>query len=127
MLTITLKNFGELDITNQVDVVTIVLNYHDMYSNFPKEKRMKVHEKIKEALKSGGVVGVIVMLSNYGNQKDLHRISQNLVIVDFAEAGFKLDGKADFLKNSNDDYSKIVFDPSVRGKTDRFVFRFTKA
>lgn len=120
------KEFGEFDITNQVDVVTVVLNYHDMYSNFPKEKRMKVLGQIKKALKSGGVVGVIDMESNNGNQKDLHRISQDLVIADFAEAGFKLDAKADFLKNSNDDYSKMVFDPSVRGKTDRFVFRFTK-
>jgi predicted methyltransferase len=26
----------------------------------------------------------------------------------------------------SDDHSKNVFDPAVRGKTDRFVFRFKK-
>ncbi len=121
------KEFGEFDIENQVDVVTIVLNYHDMYSNFPKAKRMKVLQQIKKSLKPGGTVGVIDMESNNGNQKDLHRISQDLVINDFADAGFKLEAKADFLKNPADDYSKVVFDKAVRGKTDRFVFKFVKA
>lgn len=120
------KEFGEFDISNQVDVVTIVLNYHDMYSNFSKEKRMKVLSQIKQALKKDGVVGVIDMESSNGNQKDLHRISKDLVIADFKEAGFKLDAEADFLRNPSDDYSKIVFDPSVRGKTDRFVMKFSK-
>lgn len=122
-----IKEFGEFDIENQVDVITIVLNYHDMYSNFPKEKRMNVLQQMKKALKPGGTIGLIDMESNNGNQKGLHRISQDLVIKDFAEAGFKLDDKADFLKNPNDDYSKMVFDKSVRGKTDRFVFKFKKA
>ncbi len=122
-----IKEFGEFDLENQVDVVTIVLNYHDMYSNFSKDKRMKVLSQIKKSLKPGGVVGVIDMESNNGNQKELHRISQNLVVEDFFEAGFKLEAKANFLKNPNDDYSKVVFDPSVRGKTDRFVFKFKKS
>ena len=121
------KEFGEFDIEQQVDVITVVLNYHDMYSNFSKEKRMKVLAQLEKALKPGGVIGVIDMESANGNQKDLHRISQDLVIADFADAGFKLHKQANFLKNPKDDYSKMVFDPSVRGKTDRFVFTFKKA
>ena len=121
------KEFGEFDIHNQVDVITIVLNYHDLYSNAPKAQRMKVLRQLKSALKSGGVIGVIDMESSNGNQKALHRISQQLVVDEFAEAGFTLDATANFLKNPKDDYSKMVFDPSIRGKTDRFVLRFTKA
>ena len=122
-----IKEFGEFDIKNEVDVITVVLNYHDMYSNFSKEKRMKVLAQFKAALKPGGIVGVIDMESKNGNQKDLHRISQDLVIKDFEAAGFTLEAEANFLKNPNDDYSKLVFDPSVRGKTDRFIFKFKKA
>ncbi len=41
-------------------------------------------------------------------------------------AGFRLDAKSNLLRNMNDDYSKIVFDPELRGRTDRFVLRFVK-
>ena len=30
------------------------------------------------------------------------------------------------LRNMDDDYSKVVFDPAVRGKTDRFILKFEK-
>jgi predicted methyltransferase len=46
------------------------------------------------------------------------------VIVDMEAAGFVLDGQSDILRNPNDDYSKVVFDPALRGKTDRFIMRF---
>lgn len=118
------KEFTEFDLNNQVDVITIILNYHDMYSNFSQTKRAKVLAQMKQALKPGGTVGVIDIESKHGNQKALHRISADLVIKDFTEAGFVLDSEAEFLKNPADDYSKMVFDPSVRGKTDRFVLRF---
>ncbi|WP_448548763.1 class I SAM-dependent methyltransferase [Thalassotalea fusca] len=121
------KEFGEFDLENQIDVITIVLNYHDLYSNAPKEHRMKVLSQMKKALKKDGVIGLIDMESSNGNQKELHRISQELVIEDFKAAGFVLEAQGDFLRNPKDDYSKMVFDPSVRGKTDRFVFRFKKA
>ena len=35
-------------------------------------------------------------------------------------------GVRKFLRNPADDYSLIVFDPKVRGKTDRVVYRFRK-
>ena len=34
--------------------------------------------------------------------------------------------RRDFLRNSADDHSAKIFDPSVMGKTDRFVLRFEK-
>jgi predicted methyltransferase len=41
-------------------------------------------------------------------------------------AGFALDAKSDILRNMDDDYSKNMADPAVRGHTDRFVMRFVK-
>jgi predicted methyltransferase len=41
-------------------------------------------------------------------------------------AGFKLDAESSILANASDDHTKNVFDPSVRGHTDQFLFRFRK-
>ena len=49
-----------------------------------------------------------------------------MVRADFERAGFVLDGESDLLRVPADDHSKLVFDPAVRGRTDRFVYRFRK-
>lgn len=122
------KEFGEFDLNNEIDVVTVVLNYHDLYSSASKEKRMKILAQLKKALKPGGVLGLIDMESNAKEHNPkLHRVNQEYVKKELAEAGFELDNEAAFLRNPSDDYSKVVFDPSVRGKTDRFVLRFKKS
>ena len=41
-------------------------------------------------------------------------------------AGFVFDGASEALRVASDDHSKNVFDPAIRGKTDRFAFRFRK-
>ncbi len=119
------NEFQDIGLKQQIDVVTIVLNYHDFYSNIPKEARINILKNLKSTLKPGGVLGVIDMESGTKtHNKALHRIHHQHVRDEFKEAGFVLDAEADFLKNTNDDYSKMVFESSVRGKTDRFVFRF---
>ncbi len=122
-----IKEFGQFNIFHQVDVATIVLNYHDFYSNLDKEKRMKLLSQIRTALKPGGVVGIIDMQARNGvHQPKLHRVYHQRVLDELVEAGFVFDAKANFLKNADDDHSKVVFDPSIRGKVDRFVLRFKK-
>jgi len=119
------NEFNEIGLKKEIDVVTIVLNYHDFYSNIPKDQRISILKDLKATLKPGGVLGIIDMESGTKvHNKDLHRINHQYVRDEFKEAGFVLDAEAHFLKNANDDYSKMVFEPSVRGKTDRFVFRF---
>ena len=49
-----------------------------------------------------------------------------MVRADFERAGFVLEAQSDLLRVPADDHSKNVFDPSIRGKTDRFVYRFRK-
>jgi predicted methyltransferase len=56
----------------------------------------------------------------------LHRIDPAVIRRDFEQAGFVFDGESDLLRNSADDHSKLVFDPGVRGKTDRVAYRFKK-
>ena len=40
--------------------------------------------------------------------------------------GFEIEAKSDLLRNADDDRKKTVFDPEIRGKTDRFVMRLRK-
>ncbi len=121
------KEFGEFDLDNEVDAVMIVLNYHDLYSSAAKEKRMNILAQLKKSLKPGGILGIIDMESNAKEHNPkLHRVNQTYVKEELAEAGFELDAEAAFLRNLDDDYAKVVFDPAVRGKTDRFVLRFKK-
>ena len=56
----------------------------------------------------------------------LHRIDPETVKADFVRAGFVLEASSDALRMPSDDHTKLVFDPTVRGKTDRFAFRFRK-
>ena len=49
-----------------------------------------------------------------------------MVKADFKRAGFVLAGTSDILRNPADDHSLLVFDPKIRGKTDRFIFKFKK-
>ena len=42
------------------------------------------------------------------------------------EAGFVLGGEGDFLRNPEDDHQMNVFNPEIRGNTDRIVYRFRK-
>jgi predicted methyltransferase len=39
-------------------------------------------------------------------------------------AGFELIDSSDLLRNEDDDLSASIFEPSLRGKTDRFLFLF---
>ena len=42
-------------------------------------------------------------------------------------AGFVLDAKCTLLANKDDPHSTKVFDPSIKGETDRFAYRFVKS
>jgi predicted methyltransferase len=41
-------------------------------------------------------------------------------------AGLVLDAESTMLANKDDPHSSKVFDPSIKGETDRFAYRFVK-
>jgi predicted methyltransferase len=41
-------------------------------------------------------------------------------------AGFVFDAESSLLANKSDTRSVKVFDPSIKGQTDRFAYRFVK-
>jgi predicted methyltransferase len=118
------------------DFMIMNLDYHDTYWQNPKAgiPRMDPDQWLKavyEAMKPGATIGIVDHVANPGGDtretvEKLHRIDPAVIKADFERAGFVLDGQSDLLRNPADDHSLLVFDPKVRGHTDRAVFRFRK-
>jgi predicted methyltransferase len=127
----------DLDLVpSSLDLALFIMSYHDLYwrpadGSWPATDPMALLAKLRAALKPGGVVVVEDHVANPGGDPHevvgkLHRIDPAVVRQDFARAGFDFDGQSDVLANPADDHSKLVFDEAIRGKTDRFLFRFRK-
>lgn len=118
------------------DFALLHLVYHDAYwesaqFGLPRIDPNTVVKAIWDAVKPGGTVAVVDHVAVPGGEtrevvEKLHRIDPAVVKADFERAGFVLEAQSDMLRVSEDDHSKNVFDPSIRGKTDRFVYRFRK-
>ena len=58
--------------------------------------------------------------------ESLHRIEPAVVREEVETAGFVLDAESTTLANKDDPHSTKVFDPSIKGETDRFAYRFVR-
>lgn len=115
----------------KLDAVLIRQNYHDLYDKFMGPANVAAFNRaVFQALKSGGTYVVLDHVAAAGSgisaTETLHRIDPARVRSDILAAGFKFDGESKILANAADNHSKIVFDPSIRGKTDQFLYRFRK-
>lgn len=120
---------------NRFDVALINLSYHDLYwesakFRIPRTDPAAFVRNLYGAMRPGGVVGVIDHVGKPGDTRQivdkLHRIDPATVRADFERAGFRLEAESPLLANPADDHDKLVFDPAIRGKTDRFLYRFRK-
>jgi len=114
-----------------VDIVWIRQNYHDLYDPFMGPADVPAFNKaVLKALKAGGRYVIVDHSapdgSGLADTNTTHRIDAAVVKKDMAAAGFAFVGESDVLRNPADTRDKLVFDPSVRGKTDQFVFLFRK-
>lgn len=117
-----------LPLDGSLDVVMVVLAYHDLW--LTDEDRAELNRRVMASLKPGGVYGIIDHHAGAGAGtsviESLHRIEESVIVDEITTAGFVLAERGDFLSNPDDDRSVRVFDPSIRGQTDRFVLRFEK-
>lgn len=129
------NNPAEAFVPNSYDFAMIHLNYHDFYFesekfHIPRTDPDVVLKTLYATMKPGGIVAVVDHVGPAGDTRaivdKLHRIDPATVKADFARAGFKLEAESPLLHMADDDHSKNVFDPAIRGKTDRFAFRFRK-
>lgn len=118
------------------DFAMMHLIYHDLYWESEKFKVARMDpaaflSKLYTGMKPGGIVAVIDHVGGEGETRAVvektHRINPAVVKVDFEKAGFVLEAESDMFANPNDDVEKNVFDPTIRGKTNRFAMKFRKS
>lgn len=121
---------------DSLDAVMMVLVWHDFLYADPENGWLAIDEnllidKLCTAMKPGAVLGFIDHAANPGGDpallgKDLHRIDPQLVRDTFENSCFSLEAEAKFLQSNEDDHTLVVFNQEIRGKTDRFVFRYVR-
>ena len=122
------REFDDLGLApGSVDAAVTALNLHDIVNGRGPEAVARFLAAVKTILKPGGVLGIIDHDADADKDNaNLHRMPEAQAIELVKAAGFELVGQGEMLRNPADDHSKTVFDPSVRGKTDRFVLRLKK-
>jgi predicted methyltransferase len=120
---------GGLSGISNADLAWTSQNYHDV-NNVPNIDMVKFDKSVYDALKPGGVFIVLDHAAAAGAPPDpqdkLHRIDPAIVKKQVEAAGFKFEGESKVLANPADDHTKAVFDPSIRGHTDQFIYKFRK-
>ena len=129
-VTVVPTDLASFKLDTPVDVVWTSENYHDFH-NGPTTNIAGLNAAAFAALKPGGVYYIEDHAAAAGSgvtaTSTLHRIDPAAVISEVEAAGFKLDGQSKLLANATDTHDKPVFDPAVRGKTDKLALRFKKA
>ncbi|HEV3312683.1 MAG TPA: class I SAM-dependent methyltransferase [Chloroflexota bacterium] len=121
------------DVTQPADVLWLHLFYHDLHTALMQKKGATAAEfnrAVYERLKPDGCYVIVDHAAAAGAgtsaTQSLHRIDPASVRKEVEAAGFVLDAESTMLASKDDPHSIKVFDPSIKGETDRFVYRFVK-
>jgi predicted methyltransferase len=114
-----------------LDLVWVFESYHDFYNPFMREADVsEFNRSVFQQLKSGGRFVIVDHAVREGSglthTSTLHRIEPSRLRVEIEAVGFRFDAETTVLANPNDPRSARAFEPSVRGQTDRFAYRFVK-
>ena len=121
------------EVTQPADVLWMHLFYHDLHTALIQDKGATAAEfnrAVYGRLKPGGCYVIVDHAAADGSgtsdTQSLHRIDPASVREEVEAAGFVLDAENTVLANKDDQHSIKVFDPALKGQTDRFVYRFVK-
>jgi predicted methyltransferase len=121
------------EVTQPADVLWLHLFYHDLHTKLIGAKGATAadfNRAVYERLKPGGFYVIVDHAAAAGagtsDAQSVHRIEPSSVRKEVEAAGFVLDAESTILANKDDRHSIKAFDPSIKGKTDRFAFRFVK-
>jgi predicted methyltransferase len=110
----------------KLDLVTLVLNYHDI-SYLPID-RARMNQRLFSALKPGGRYVIIDHSGRSGTGisegRSLHRIDEAVVLAEVRQAGFVLEAEGAFLRNPADPRDQTSTGSTI--PTDKFALRFVK-
>ncbi|KQS74296.1 methyltransferase [Methylobacterium sp. Leaf361] len=121
------------EVTQPADVLWLHLFYHDLHTALIQGKGATAaafNGAVHDLLRPGGRYVVVDHAAAAGSgtsdAQTLHRIDPALVREEVEAAGFVLEAASTLLANEEDPHSIKVFDPSIKGRTDRFAYRFMK-
>lgn len=113
-----------------LDVVFMGEEYHDFVIPRFGVDVAAMNAAVFAALKPGGLYVILDHQAADGAgisvAGTLHRIEAAELRRQVEAAGFIFDGETDAVRVPSDDHTLSVFDASVRGRSDRFVYRFRK-
>ena len=118
-------NFPEL-----IDMAIIILIYHDTHLTQLNIDTDAMNKALFNAIKPGGIYLVVHHSAEEGsNLRDvdrLHRIDPVFVKQEIESDGFEFITESNVLNNPEDPLNTMVMMPLVRGKSDRFIYKFRK-
>ncbi len=115
---------GRWDV-ERVDLVLTFRNYH----NFAPAARMAVNKSAFDALKPGGLYGIVDHTRRHmepDSSENGRRVDPVLVIKEVQEAGFRLVDYSTALRRPDDELRYEVGRQSVTGNSDRFALLFMR-
>src|ERR1700754_480781 len=120
-------------VTQPADVLWLHLFYHDLHTALIQKKGATAadfNRAVYERLKPGGCYVIVDHAAAAGSgtsdAQSMHRIDPASVRKEVEAAGFVLDAESTIFANKNDTHAIKVFDPSIKGETDRFAYRFVR-
>ncbi|MET0409437.1 MAG: methyltransferase [Hyphomicrobium sp.] len=121
------------EVVQPADVLWLHLFYHDLHTKLIKAKGATAAEfnrVVFERLKPGGWYVIVdhaaAAETGTSDTQALHRIDPAYVRNEVEAAGFVFDAESSALTKGGDAHSIKVFDPLIKGETDRFAYRFLK-
>lgn len=130
-VTVLTQPVSEFKAPEPVDMVWTTQNYHDLHDKaFGPADITAFNKSVFNALKPGGVFFVVDHAAAAGDgvrdTETLHRIEPAAAKAEIEAAGFVLEAQSDMLRNPDDTHTLRIFDAAIRGKTDKFIFKFRK-
>ena len=121
------------EVVQRADVLWLHLFYHDLHTALIQARGATASDfnrAVYDRLKPGGSYVIVDHAAAVGAgasvAPSLHRIEPAAVRQEVEAAGFVLDAESAVLANKDDPHAIKVFDPSIKGETDRFAYRFVR-
>ncbi len=129
-VTSVMGTFNSPVFSEPLDAAIIILIYHDTHLSQLNINSEAMNNALFDALKPGGILIIVDHKAEAGSGlRDVdkfHRIDQLLVKQEVESAGFLFIAESDVLNHPNDMHNTMVMMPTIRGKSDRFIFKFIK-
>jgi predicted methyltransferase len=119
-----------------LDGVMMSLVWHDLlYADpsfgWPDADEAALLDTLCSAMKPGAVLGVLDHVANPGGDpaeigKTIHRVDPASVKKAITASCFSLVAESDCLHNADDDHTTDAFGGPLKGRTDRFVYKFVR-